>query len=350
MPTNPAEYNVLIASYLEPEYVERIRQVDERLNVLYEPDLLPPPRYPADHTGKPLERSPEQEGVWRQLLEEADILFDFDYTHRETLPDLAPNVKWIQATSAGIGQFVKRMGYDERMPDTIFTTASGVHSQPLAEFSLLAMLMFSRRFWQMWDQQQRKHWERLAGTDLAGRTLAIVGVGNVGRAVARLGQALGMHVIGVKRHVAGLDPTSLHLHVLHSPDELRQVLPQAEYLVLIAPHTPETEHLLGAEELALLPAGAVLINIGRGALVDEPALIDALRSQHLGGAALDVFSAEPLSEESPLWEMPNVLISPHSASTSDRENARLTDLFCENLQRFLTGEPLLNVLDTARLY
>jgi glyoxylate/hydroxypyruvate reductase A len=350
MQTRTADYNILIASYLEPEYVERIRQVDERLNVLYEPDLLPPPRYPADHTGKPLERTAEQADVWRQLLKKADILFDFDHTHRETLPDLAPNVKWIQATSAGIGQFVKRMGYDKRLPDTIFTTASGVHAQPLAEFSLMAMLMFSRRFWQMFVQQQRRHWERLAGTDLAGRTLVIVGVGNVGRAIARLGQAVGMHVIGVKRQVSGIDPASLHLDGLDSPDELTRVLPQAEYLVLIAPHTPETEHLIGAEELALLPAGAILINIGRGALVDEPALIDALRTHHLGGAALDVFAAEPRPPDSPLWEMPNVLISPHSASTSDRENARLTELFCENLQRFLADEPLLNVLDTERLY
>lgn len=349
MTTNKAEYNVLIASYLEPEHVARIHQVDERLNVIYEPELLPPPRYPADHTSD-MERTSAQEARWRQLLEKADILFDFDHTHREDLPDLAPNVQWIQATSAGTGQFVKRMGYDERMPDTVFTTASGVHAQPLAEFSLMAMLMFSRRFWRMWEQQQRKHWERLAGTDLEGRTLAIIGVGSIGREIARLSQALGMHVIGVKRHVSGVDPASLHLDELHPPAELKLVLPQAEHLVLITPHTPETEHLIGADELALLPAGAVLINIGRGALVDEAALIEALRSEHLRGAALDVFSEEPLPKESPLWEMQNVLISPHSASTSDRENARLTDLFCENLRRFLSNEPLLNVLDTEKLY
>ena len=127
-------------------------------------------------------------------------------------------------------------------------------------------------------------------------------------------------------------------------------MPRADYLVLVAPHTGETEGLLGARELGLLPKGAILINIARGALVDEPALVDALRSGHLGGASLDVFTTEPLPPASPLWSMPNVLISPHSASTSDRENARLIDLFCENLRRFLATEPLLNILDTARLY
>ena len=120
--------------------------------------------------------------------------------------------------------------------------------------------------------------------------------------------------------------------------------------MLAAPHTPETEGAIGRAELALLPAGAVLVNVGRGALVDEPALVEALRSGHLGGAALDVFQEEPLPAQSPLWTMPNVLVSPHSASTSDRENARLTDLFCRNLRAFLAGEPLENVLDTARLY
>jgi phosphoglycerate dehydrogenase-like enzyme len=112
----------------------------------------------------------------------------------------------------------------------------------------------------------------------------------------------------------------------------------------------ETERALGREELALLPRGAVLVNVGRGALVDEQGLVEVLRSGHLGGAALDVFQEEPLPATSPLWTMPNVLISPHSASTSDRENTRLTDLFCLNLRRFLDGEPLLNVLDTQRLY
>ncbi len=350
MPIDPPPYNVLLASYLEPEHAEAIRQVDERLTVFYEPDLVPSPRYAADHVGRPLTRTPEQEARWRHLLRQAHILFDFDRTHKDDLPELTPNLRWIQATSAGIGQFVTRMDYARRMPDTVITTASGVHAQPLSEFCLMVILAFSRGLLGMLEQQRRKHWERFSGTDLAGRTLGVVGVGAIGREVARLGKALGMTVLGVKRRTEGVDPASLHLDALYPPEALHAVLQRVEFLVLITPHTPETETMIGAEELALLPHGAVFINIGRGRLVDEPALIDALRSGHLGGAGLDVFAEEPLPADSPLWTLPNVLVSPHSGSTSDRENSRLTELFCENLRRFLAGQPLRNVLDTERLY
>lgn len=340
---------IVIASYLEPEHVERIRQVSPQVNVVYEPELIASPRYPADHTNK-ITRSAEDEARWCELLRQADVLFDFDHTHHDDLPELAPRLHWVQATSAGIGQFVRRLRYAERMPNTVFTTASGVHAQPLAEFCIMAMLMWSRNCWQMQRDQEARRWERFGATDLRGRTLGIVGVGNVGREVARMARALGMRVIGNKRTVAGVDPTALDLDALYRPNELPELLRQSEYLVLIAPHTDETENLIGARELALLPQGAVLINIGRGSIVDEPALIAALESGHLGGAALDVFASEPLPADSPLWSMPNVLVSPHSASTSDRENARLTDLFCDNLQRWLAGAPLRNVLDVARLY
>jgi phosphoglycerate dehydrogenase-like enzyme len=236
------------------------------------------------------------------------------------------------------------------MPQTVFTTASGVHTQPLAEFCLMAMLMWSRNYWQMQRDQQARRWERFGATDLAGRTLGIVGVGNIGREVARMAAALGMRVIGCKRTVAGVDPAALHLDALYGPESLAELLAQSEYLVLITPHTDATERMIGANELVLLPQGALLINIGRGALIDEAALIAALSSGRLGGAALDVFATEPLPPDSPLWTMPNVLVSPHSASTSNRENARITTLFCDNLRRFLAGEPLQNVLDVAALY
>ena len=341
---------VLIASYLEPELVDRIREVDARIAVTYEPALLRPPRYAADHAGAPLVRTDDQEVAWRRHLAKADVLFDFDQTHREDLPDLAPNVRWVQATSAGIGQFVKRMGYDRRMPDAVFTTASGVHAQPLAEFAVMAMLIHAKGLLGMVRDQRRKHWERYAGTDLADRTVGIVGVGRIGQEVARLARAFKMHVLGVKRRHTGVDPAALHTDELYGPDQLDVVLARSEYLVLVIPHTDATDNLIGASELARLPPGAVLINIGRGALVDEGALVDALQSGHLAGAALDVFAEEPLPTASPLWDMPTVLISPHSGSTSDRENARITDLFCDNLRRFLAGRPLTNVLDVKQLY
>jgi glyoxylate/hydroxypyruvate reductase len=341
---------LLVASYLEPEHVARIREVDPPVDVVYEPSLLRPPRYAADHIGRPGPRSPGDEARWRTLLARADVLFDFDYTNDAELPELAPRVRWIQATSAGIGPFVKRRRYDERMPNTIFTTARGVHARPLAEFCLMAMLATSRGLFTMLDGQRRRHWERFAGSDLFGRTVVIFGHGSIGREVARLAAAFGMRTIGVKRAVAGEEARSLGVDELHASVALCEVLPRADFLVLAAPHTPETEGVIGRAELDLLPRGAVVINVGRGALVDEPALVEALRSGRLGGAALDVFQEEPLPVESPLWTLPNVLVSPHSASTSDRENALITDLFCRNLRLFLAGEPLLNVLDTKRQY
>ena len=348
--SQPSTNQILIASYLEVDLVETIRGVDPRLTVVYEPALLRSPRYAADHTGGPYSRSPDQEDTWRKHLADADILFDFDQTHREDLPELAPKVRWIQATSAGIGQFVKRMRYDERMPDTIFTTASGVHAIPLTEFCVMAMLGFNKGLLRMVNDQRRKHWERYAGTDLVGRHLTIVGVGAIGRELARIAKAFGMVVTGVKRSTEGVDPADLYLDELLPLDHLHKALEKAEYLVLATPHTPETEGFIGRDELAMLPKGAMLINIGRGPIIDQTALVDLLRSGHLGAAALDVFTEEPLPESSPLWTMPNVLVSPHSASTSDRENGRITDLFCENLQRYLRGETLLNVLDVERMY
>ncbi len=337
-------YTVLISSYFEPELVERIRAVDRRIRVFYEPALVAAPRYAADHYGVP-DRSPEQEASWRHLLAQADILFDFDPSHRQDLPELAPHVRWIQSTSAGIGQFIKRMQYDTRMPNTVFTTASGVHAVPLAEFCIMSLLMFNKGLPRMMQDKARKHWERYAGTDLRDSTLAIIGMGKIGNEVARLAHAFGMRVIGT----AGAHITA-PLETVYPRGRLDDLLARAENLVVCVPHTPDTEKMIGAREFAQLPRGALFINIGRGAVVDEPALVEALRSGHLRGAALDVFAEEPLPATSPLWDMDNVLVSPHSASTSDRENSRLTDLFCDNLRRFLDGRPLLNVLDVAKLY
>ncbi len=338
---------LLIASYFEPDLVEQIRRVDARLDVVYVPDLLAPPRYPADHHGAPFVRTPEQESEWRRLLARADILLDFDRANAPDLAVLAPNVVWIQATSAGIGEYVRRMGYAASMPRTVFTTASGVHAQPLAEFCFMVMCAFHKKLLMTLRDQRRRHWERFAGTDLRGQTLVIVGVGHVGSEVARIGKAFGMRVLGVKRSPSTMAPADLQLDGLFGPADLHRVLAEARNLVLIAPHTPETERMIGAPELALLPEGAVFINIGRGALVDENALIEALRSGRLLGAGLDVFQEEPLPPSSPLWQMENVIVSPHSASTSDRENARITDLFCRNLRLFLDAQPLLNRLDTS---
>jgi phosphoglycerate dehydrogenase-like enzyme len=336
---------VLIASYLEPELVAQIAETVSEVEVVYRTDLLGQPRYIADHTAA-VERSAEQEAEWQTLLREADILFDFDHSHPSDLPELAPNLKWIQATSAGIGQFVKRMGYAEAT-NWIFTTASGVHARPLAEFALMAMLMFAKDYPYLARSKADHYWKRYCASELSSKTVGIIGLGKIGREVARLAKAFELRVVGNRRNPG--NPVD-HVDRLFGPQDLASLLSELDFLVLACPHTPETDKLIGAPELALLPAGVVLINISRGTVVDQAALIDALASGHLAGAALDVFDPEPLPGDSPLWAMPNVIISPHSASTAHTENNKLVDLFCTNLKRFLAGEPMLNVLDTELLY
>ena len=335
---------VLIASYLEPEHIKRIRAEAPTVDIIYRPDLIGAPRFQADHTS-PHQRSQEDESEWRALLAQVEILFDFDHTHREDLPALAPNLKWIQATSAGIGQFVKRYGYHRQ--GWLFTTASGVHARPLAEFCLMAMLMFVKNYPLMEAQKRERHWQRFNNTELRGKTVGIIGLGRIGRDLAQVCHFLGMRVLACRRSPVDKPPT---VEQQYRPDQLDQLLPQADFLVLCTPHTPETDRLLNARRITLMKPGAVLINIARGAIVDQAALTQALRAGQLAGAALDVTDPEPLPTSDPLWTLPNVFISHHSASTADTENGKLTALFIRNLRRYLKGEPLENQLDVDRMY
>ena len=337
-------HTVLIASYLEPEHIERIRREVPQIDLVYRPDLIGAPRFQADHTA-PHQRTAAAEAEWRALLARADILFDFDHTHREDLPQLAPRLKWIQATSAGIGQFVKSYGYDRQ--NWIFTTASGVHARPLAEFCLMAMLMFVKNYAKMDELKRDATWRRFHNSELRAKTVGIIGLGKIGRELAGVCKVFGMRVIGTRRDISqavdGVDQ-------LYAPDQLSELLPQVDFLVLCTPHTPETDGLLDAEAISLLQPHAVVINIARGAIVDQPALTQALNAGKLAGAALDVTDPEPLPADDPLWQMPNVIISHHSASTADTENDKLTDLFIRNLRSYLAGAPLENQLDVEKLY
>lgn len=339
--------SVLIASYLEPEYVGQIAAVPG-VRVAFYPALLSQPRYQSDHIGAPLRRPPDDERRWREYLAEAEVLFDFDHTNLPSLKDLIPRVKWIQGTSTGIGQLLVRTGLIHS-PIT-FTTARGIHAKPLADFAVMSMLWFAKGGPRMVRDQAAHRWERYCGRDLAGTTVGLVGFGTIGREVAARCRAMGMRVIATKRTEGGGGADADPVDALMPLSDLHTLLKEADFLVLAVPQTPQTEGLIGRREIDAMKPGAVVINIARGAVVDEPAMIAALQEGRIGGAALDVFAKEPLPGDSPLWDMPNVLVSPHSASTVDSENARITDLFCENLRRYLRGESLLNVFDRERLY
>lgn len=339
--------SVLIASYLEAEYVQQIAAF-AGVRVTYEPELLPVPRYTCDHVGKPVKRSAEAERRWRGYLAEAEVMFDFDYTNAQTLKDLIPNVRWIQGTSTGIGDFLVRTGLVNT--SITFTTARGIHAKPLADFVIMSMLWFAKDGFRMVRDQAVHRWQRYCGRELRGATVGIVGLGTIGREVARLSRAMGMRVIGTRRTGTSAVTGEGDVDLVVPITDLSTLLEAADYLVLAVPRTPHTEGLIGAREFEAMKPGAVLINVARGAVVDEDAMIAALRGGRLGGAALDVLAKEPPADDNPLWGMSHVLISPHSASTADTENAGLTALFCENLRRYLNGEALINVFDRQRLY
>lgn len=336
---------VLIASPLESEQARRIAAAaPDRIEVIFEPELLPVPRYVADHKGRPRALSAAQRARWLAHLREADILFDFDWLEPERLVLHAPRLRWVQGTSAGIGELLRRTGLIDS--DLLFTTASGVHASPLAEFVILGLLYFYRDVPRLQRMQQAHHWERYTNKELAGRRALVVGLGAVGRVIAQRLAAQGLEVWGARR-TAGPPPEGVR-RVLPLTD-LASVLGLIDVLILACPLTPQTKGLIGAAELAAMPEGALLINVARGPVVDEGALVHALRG-HLGGAALDVAKVEPLPDDSPLWDLPNVLISPHSASTVHAENCRIVDIFLANLRRYLDGLPLINQFDRVRGY
>jgi glyoxylate/hydroxypyruvate reductase A len=335
---------VLIASPLETELVSRIAEVDERLDVEYRPDLLGTPRYPGDHT-PPVQRSGPQEAEWSALLADAEVLFDVDRPNaRAGLPERAPRLRWVQASSSGVGEWTRRLGLLDAPVQV--TNAAGIHAVPLAEFALFAMLYFAKRMPLVHADRAARRWERFAGFVLRGRTVGVIGLGQVGREIARLAAGVGMRVVGVRRSAVETD----RLTGVFGPRGLHAVLAQSDYVVVIAPYTAETDTLLDAAAISAMKPGAVLINVSRGSLVDEQALVQALRDGRLTGAALDVFRQEPLPADSPFWGLPNVLITPHSMSTATGENELLVDLFCDKLRRYLDGRPLRNLVDKQRGY
>ena len=336
-----AAVNVLIASPLEAGHADRIAAADSRVNLLYDPALLPAPRYPCDHTGIAPDLDAAALARWSALRAAADVSFDFDWQAPAEIPVNCPRLRWIQGTSAGIGGLLDRTSLIKS--PIVFTTAAGVHGVPLAEFALLGLLHFAKGMPELASRQAGRHWERHATTLLRGSRVLLVGLGGVGREVARLLAAAGVQVIG-----AGLPGKRYEIDgVLEyvADTGIGGVLGTVDALILACPLTERTRHLIGESELAALPRGAVVVNVARGPVVDESALVGALQAGHLGGACLDVFETEPLPPGSPLWAMPNVIISPHSASTVADENRLLTDLFIENIGRWLAGEPLRNVFD-----
>ncbi len=344
---------VAIAVPLEAELVDQIRAVDPSITVLYQPDLLPPERFPADHAGDPaFKRTVEQEEGYWSMVNSAEVLYGFPNESSAGLARIArenPKLEWVHAMAAGAGGAVKASGLDQDILQKFrITTSAGVHALPLAEFAVMGILNGFKRTAELAQDQGDKVWPSLrVPTRLVnGSNLVVTGLGEIGLETARIAQALSMKVSGTKRTVeaiAGID------HVVDNAG-LPALLATADAVVNTLPGTAYTENLFNRELFAAMKPGTTFVNVGRGTVVDEEALLEALDNGQVGYACLDVFAVEPLPQDSPLWNHPKVMVSPHTSALSAAENRLITERFCSNLRTFLDGGDLPHLVDPVHFY
>ncbi|MEA2610459.1 MAG: hypothetical protein QOI37_1183 [Chloroflexota bacterium] len=268
----------------------------------------------------------------------------------------APRLSWVHSATSGVERALTPAALERGL---VVTNARGVFSRPIAEYVLMMILAVSRRLPQLLELQRERTWQPLEGAELRDVTVGIVGLGSIGRAVGSLAKSFGCRVVAIRRN-AGSEPvggagdagTALDAAFdrVGGPETLPELLGESDFIVLAAPLTPQTEEMINAETLALVKPGAWLINVARGRLIDERALLRALRDGELGGAVLDTFRDEPLPPMSTFYDLPNVIVTPHTAWSSGRVLDRSVELFCDNLRRFAAGEPLLNVVDPSAGY
>ena len=252
----------------------------------------------------------------------------------------APRVEWIHSFSAGVERVATPAVRERRL---LVTNARGVFSRPIAEYVVMMLLAVARRLPQLLELQRERTWQPLRARELSGMTVGIIGFGSIGLELSRLLEPFGTRVVAVRRHPdRGAEGTNAEIH---GADALDEVLRTADAIVLTAPLTGETEDLIGARELSVMRPGAWLYNIARGRLIDERALRAALAAGTIGGAVLDVFRDEPLPPDSPLYDTPNLIITPHTSWASDQVVRRSFELFVGNLRRFVAGQPLDNLVD-----
>ena len=336
--------HVVSVLHLSERHLAQLRSVSPRLVV--QQYALP--------SEEPWLRASEQQFA-EVLSPETEIL----YTHTAPFDvRLTPKLRWVQVDSAGVNTLYNTPLWKSDIP---ITSANGVHAVQIAEYVLTMLLAHAHHLPLASRLQQRAEWasgqqlDAFVTPEIRGKTLGVVGYGAIGRQVARLAAACGMHVLATKRRghpatfdgwspVGTGDPDGSIPERFYDLDELHTLLAACDAIVLALPLSKQTQFLIGKAELSAMRPHAFLVNIGRGALIDQNELIAALQEQRLGGAALDVTDPEPLPADSPLWTMNNVIVTPHIAGLSAHYNDRIVDLLRENLRRYLTGEPLLNLV------
>jgi phosphoglycerate dehydrogenase-like enzyme len=330
--SNPVE--VLITLPFEEPLISRIKDVSQRVHL-----NLVKARKPED--------IPAETWAKTEVLYTNTVL---------PAPEQAPQLRWIQFHWAGVDHAISNPLLTR--PGLVATNLSGASASQMGEFAVLMLLAVGHNIPVLASLQQRaewpsSRWEQFRPVELRGSTLGIIGYGSIGRQTARLLQNFGVRILATKRDALHPDdpgfiveetgdPQGDLVHRLYPPQALRSMLKECQFVLVAVPLTPQTRGMVGKEELAALPAGACLVDISRGGVVEHAALVEALTNGHLRAAALDVFPEEPLPADSPLWKLPNVILTPHISGFSSAYDERAVDLFIENLNRYLAGLPLFN--------
>jgi phosphoglycerate dehydrogenase-like enzyme len=334
----------LVTAPLEAGWVERLRRLSPTIQIEH---------YPKSAV------DPIPDSLWREV----EILYT-NFATPLPLPERVPRLRWVQLYSAGVDSICDHPLFQS---DVTFTTTSGIHAVNMAEYVLMVMLAWFHRFPLLLEWQQNGRWplheERTSlfvAPELRGKTIGIVGYGSIGREVARLASAFGMRVLALQQttdhqdhgfRFPGVgDPEGTMPSLYFGPDQFHTLLSQSDVVVIALPLTPRTREMFDTAAFQAMKSTAFLVNIARGGLCNETALLYALQEKEIAGAALDVFHQEPLPADSPLWRLPNVFISPHTAGLTQHYDERSLTVFEENLRCYMAGRPLYNVVSKTQGY
>jgi D-2-hydroxyacid dehydrogenase (NADP+) len=330
--------NVLVLSHIGKECLRQIEAVSPLLRVKDSSKLK----------GRSFSKSgvedPAAERELTEWLAEADIIYGSGIP--SDILTRAPGVKWVQTMSAGVDDVLSREMINSPV---VLTNTSGIHGVQITELVFGMILSFAKHIPQCLRNQENKKWEPYSPDLLHGKTLGVVGLGSIGHSIARMGKSFGMRVVATRRSIKE-HPLARYVDTILPKEQLDQLLSESDYIILSLPHTAETEKSIGEKELRRMKPTAFLVNMSRGKVVDEEALIRALQEKWIAGAGLDTFVEEPLPPGSPLWKLPNVILTPHIAGRTDDYALKATAVFCNNLKRYLRGTKLVNVVNKQRGY
>ncbi len=318
---------------LDDTLVQKIRDVDPSIKITEASELVV----------KDFRGDIEAREKLDKLLAEADVLVGF--FPQKNMKQRAPKLKWVQLLSAGADYLTNSEIWRSKI---IITGASGIHATPISEYVLGTMLMFVKNTPQSFRLKQTHEWKKYITQPLHGKTIGILGLGHIGREIARLAKSFGMRILAIDE-IKGTRPAR-NVDKMIPVNQLNRLLEDSDFVVSCLPLTPKTRNMIGGKELRAMKSTAYLINISRGAIVDEDALVYALKNRVIAGAALDVTVTEPLPPDSPLWDLENIYLTPHVSGIQDDYHELATALFRENLKRYLKGKKLMNVISRKRGY